>query len=183
MDAEVEIHLREGRIVYAWPTNDDLTLIGVNWPIGTYVHVRQDPGRHFAESLDEVAPVLAERVRSAERVSRWIGTADTPTFTRRSVGPGWALVGDAAHAVDPCTAQGISDALLDAQSLATAIDEGWNGNRPLDDLLAEHAQRRTVAAKPMSDLTYQFSSLAPLDIELQAVFQALVGQQLRTDEL
>ena len=61
---------------------------------------------------------LAERVCSGQRAKRFRGTAVLPNFFRRSAGPGWALVGDAGYHKDPETAQGITDALRDAEGLA-----------------------------------------------------------------
>ena len=43
---------------------------------------------------------------------------------RKSWGPGWALVGDAAYFKDPLTAHGITDALRDAEGLANAVLAG-----------------------------------------------------------
>jgi flavin-dependent dehydrogenase len=40
---------------------------------------------------------------------------------RRSIGPGWALVGDAGYFKDPATSHGLTDALRDAELLARAI--------------------------------------------------------------
>ena len=45
-------------------------------------------------------------------------------FLRRSVGPGWALVGDAGYFRDPITAHGITDALRDAELLAISASAG-----------------------------------------------------------
>jgi hypothetical protein len=33
-------YMRDGRIVCAWPTDDGLTLVGVNWPAVAYGAVR-----------------------------------------------------------------------------------------------------------------------------------------------
>jgi 2-polyprenyl-6-methoxyphenol hydroxylase-like FAD-dependent oxidoreductase len=52
------------------------------------------------------------------------------------LGYGWALVGDAGYDKDPITAQGISDAFIDAESLSNALDDGWSGHAPLHDALA-----------------------------------------------
>ena len=45
-------------------------------------------------------------------------------YFRESAGKGWVLVGDAGHFKDPAGAQGISDALRQAERLAPAIVEG-----------------------------------------------------------
>lgn len=45
-------------------------------------------------------------------------------FFRRAAGPGWALVGDAGHHKDFVIGDGITEALLQARSLAEAIRKG-----------------------------------------------------------
>ena len=77
----------------------------------------------------ESTPGVADRLQRATREEKWIGTAGVPNYFRQPFGPGWALVGDAAYDRDPITAQGISDAFIDAASLAAALDDGWSGRR------------------------------------------------------
>jgi flavin-dependent dehydrogenase len=64
---------------------------------------------------------------------------------RRPWGPGWALVGDAGHVVDPLSTHGITDALRDAELLSHAVLASG------DDATAMHRyqQRRDRAAGPM----------------------------------
>ena len=42
-------------------------------------------------------------------------------YLREAAGPGWALVGDAGYFKDPITAHGITDALRDAEILASVV--------------------------------------------------------------
>ena len=53
-----------------------------------------------------------------ERYRRCIGA---PGHIKACAGDGWALVGDAGYFKDPCTAHGITDALLDAHRLTSAL--------------------------------------------------------------
>ena len=57
------------------------------------------------------------RVREGRREEKWYGTAGVPGYFRKPYGKGWALVGDASYNRDPITAQGISDAFIDAEML------------------------------------------------------------------
>ena len=66
-----------------------------------------------------------------------MGTAGVPNYFRVPSGPGWALVGDAGYCKDPITAQGISDAFIDAENVADAIDAGFSGRRPLEEAMAD----------------------------------------------
>ena len=103
------LYPRPYRSVVTIPTNDDLTLVAVNWTIDDYRAVRHDIEGHYHRAVAEIAPELADQLRAGRREDRWIGAA-VPSRFRRPYGPGWALVGDAGYVKDPCTAQGITDA-------------------------------------------------------------------------
>ena len=49
------------------------------------------------------------------------GTVSERHFFRTATGPGWVLVGDAGHHKDWLVGDGITEALLQARSLAVAI--------------------------------------------------------------
>ena len=109
-------------------------------------------------------------------------TAGVPNYFRQPFGPGWALVGDAGYNKDPITAQGISDAFIDAEALTTALDDGWSGRRPLGDALAEDQASRDQRAKPMYEFTCQLATLEPSPPPMQRLFAALRGNQEATNQ-
>jgi 2-polyprenyl-6-methoxyphenol hydroxylase-like FAD-dependent oxidoreductase len=123
---------------------------------------------------------VADRLRSARREEKWVGTAGVANYFRRPYGPGWALVGDAGYDKDPLTAQGISDAFLDAESLSEALDEGWSGRRPLAAALAEHHSGRDRRVKPMYNFTCQLAALEPPPPHMRELFAALHGDEEET---
>src|SRR6185503_4289188 len=99
--------------------------------------VRADIERHVWRAL-ESAPNFAARVRAGCREEKWYGTAGVPGYFRKPCGRGWALVGDASYNRDPITAQGISDAFIEAEMLATALSTVWSGADTFENQSAAH---------------------------------------------
>jgi flavin-dependent dehydrogenase len=174
-----ELYPRPDRMIIAAPTNDGQTITIVYWPNVAFHKVRSDIEDNFLKALD-LAPSLAERVRSGKRTEQFRGTAVLPNFYRKPYEPGWALVGDAGYHKDPITAQGISDAFRDAELVAGAIDEGLSGRHTLKDALADYERRRNEASLPLFELTCQFAALQPPSPE-QQLFAALRHNQEQTD--
>ena len=163
----------------AIPTNDDLTLVAVNWAIDDYRAVRHDIEGHYHRTISDIAPELGEQLRGRRREDRWIGAA-VPSRFRRPYGPGWALVGGAGYLKDPCTAQGITDAFLHAELLADALDDGLRHRRPFGDALAEYERQRNAAVMPMYDFTYATSALEPPTAQEIQLFDAMRSDPILT---
>ncbi len=178
-DHGLSVYARDRCTIYSWPTNDGATLLGVNWPVDEYAQVRRDPQGHVFKALDQHAPQLLAQLSEGHRESRWIGTASATSFYRQSHGPGWALVGDSGYAIDPGTAQGISDAFRDAEHLAEAILRSVD-QQTLDQGLAQYQARRDAETRPMFEFTYQLSALEPPTPEMVAALQALSGDPEKT---
>jgi 2-polyprenyl-6-methoxyphenol hydroxylase-like FAD-dependent oxidoreductase len=162
-----------GRAWAAWPTNEDLTLLVVSWPMAEFETNRHDIERHYLEALDR-APAFAERVRGAKREDRYYGTR-VPNYFRKPFGPGWALVGDAGYLKDFITAQGISDAFRDAESCATALDQWLSGSREFEASMGEYQSTRDRHVAPIFEFTRNFAMLAPPSPEMQQLFGAVKG--------
>jgi len=169
---DIEQYVRDGEGAACFPTHDGLTLIAGVWPAGKFAEVRSDIEGHVRK-VHESAPSVADRLRSARREERWVGTAGVPNYFRKPHGPGWALVGDAGHAQDPITAQGISDAFVDAESLSQGLDAVLSGKRPADQALQQHQRRRDQRARPMHEFTCELATLAPPPPPLRRLFAAL----------
>jgi 2-polyprenyl-6-methoxyphenol hydroxylase-like FAD-dependent oxidoreductase len=179
--ADLEEYVRDYHAVGCFPTHDNLTLVAVLWPSSRFEEVRADIEGHVWKVLDS-APTVRDRLRGARREAKWFGTAGVPNYFRRPYGPGWALVGDAGYSKDPITAQGISDAFIDAEHLTATLDEGWSSRRPLADALDDHQSRRDQRAKPLYDFTCQLATLEPPPPHMQQLFAALRGNQEATNQ-
>lgn len=178
---DLEEYVRDNQAVGCFPTHDGLTLIAVLWPSRRFEDVRADVDGQ-ARTVIESLPSVADRLRTSRREEKWFGTAGIANYFRQPFGPGWALVGDAGYLKDPMTAQGISDAFIDADALATALDDGWSGRRPIDGALADHQAARDRRAKPMYDFTCELATLAPPPPLMQRLFAALRGNRAATSQ-
>jgi 2-polyprenyl-6-methoxyphenol hydroxylase-like FAD-dependent oxidoreductase len=177
---DVEMYPRDGHMIIAFPTNDGLTCTFVQWPQHAFHRVRADLDASFHDAFN-LAPGLAARIGAGRRAERFVGTADLPNFFRKPFGPGWALVGDAGYHRDPIIAQGITDALRDAELLSEAIHAGLSLACPLDQALAEYEASRNAAALPLYELTCQLASLEPPPPPMQQLFGALLGNPVQTN--
>ena len=178
--SDVELYMREHCAFGGAPTNDELQLVMVNWPAEQFAEVRADIEGHFWRALD-LAPDFAARVRAGQREDAWHGTAGVPGYFRTPYGEGWALVGDAAYNRDPITAQGISDAFLDADSIVNAIDAGLSARTTLPAALSAHGLARDERVRPMYHFTYQLARLEPPPKAMQRLFAGLHGNQDATN--
>ena len=175
-----ELYARDRRIVIAFPTNDGLTCIFIEWPVEEFAAFRADVEGNFRRTID-LAPALAERVGRGRREECIVGSGDLPNVFRRPYGPGWALVGDAGFHKDPYLAQGISDAFRDADLLADALDAGLAGRQRPEEALAVYEAARDAAATANFELNHQLARLEPPPPEMQQLFGALRGNQSETD--
>ncbi len=169
---DVELYMRDGQAFGGAPTNDGLTLVMVNWPTGRFPEIRADIEEHVWDALAS-APEFAARIRAGRREEPWYGTAGVPNYYRKPYGNGWALVGDAGYCKDPITAQGISDAFLDAVSLAEAVDGQLSGRGTAEALFAAHEAARNERVGPMHEFTMELAALNPPPPQMQALFGAL----------
>ncbi|HEX6245790.1 MAG TPA: NAD(P)/FAD-dependent oxidoreductase [Polyangiales bacterium] len=114
---------RGNELRYVFRTDGDQVLL-------VYVGEREEVNGWGAQRAEKLREAFA-RSPSTRRLSEGkaplgasVGLLKATFFYRRPVGPGFALVGDAGHFKDFVTGQGMADAFLDAEQLATAILDG-----------------------------------------------------------
>jgi 2-polyprenyl-6-methoxyphenol hydroxylase-like FAD-dependent oxidoreductase len=177
---DIELYVRNHCAFGGAPTHDGLHLVMVNWPTRDFAAVRTDVEGHVWRALEQ-SPDFFARVRKGRREERWYGTAGVGGFFRRPYGRGWALVGDASYNRDPITAQGISDAFIDADAIATAVGAGLAGLGAFENLLAAHESARNERVRGMYEFTSGLAALEPPPPAMQALFKALRTNQDATN--
>ncbi|MFC7531892.1 FAD-dependent oxidoreductase [Actinoplanes sp. GCM10030250] len=174
-----EAYSRPGRGWAVCPTNDDLTLVIGGWPYAELATHRNDIETELLKTFD-LSPAFADRIREAKRETRLAGTS-VPNYFRTPFGPGWALVGDAGYSRDFITAQGITDAFLDAENLTLALDEALGQGIPYAEALTGYQTRRDARAMPVYQMTLGIASLQPPDPQMVGLVTAIAGNQAKMD--
>lgn len=138
---DFELYEEPGRWIGAVPTNDGATMIAAYRRQSEFTRIRGEAQRHYLENIRETAPELHARVEAGRQVEPLRGSGDQRNFFRQASGPGWALVGDAAHHKDSITARGISDAFLQCDLLTEAVGDGLHEPARLAAALARYAEQ------------------------------------------
>ncbi|MGI9628870.1 MAG: NAD(P)/FAD-dependent oxidoreductase [Longimicrobiales bacterium] len=144
---------------------------------------RRDKGlvQLYREAL-QVSPELANLVEDAGGPDKLRAFPGIRGFLRESIGPGWALVGDAGYFRDPLTAHGISDALREAELISRAILNGT------EDALTDYQANRDQRVRGLLDVTDRIASLewslATVKEEHLALTREMksLGDLVRSDE-
>jgi 2-polyprenyl-6-methoxyphenol hydroxylase-like FAD-dependent oxidoreductase len=153
------------------PTNGGLTCVFVATdPRRMRALRRHGTDAAFRSLLDLAAPDQRDRVETSTPVGRTHGWGGLPGFVRGSWGPGWALVGDAGYFRDPITSHGMTDAMRDAELLATAALAGWSGGVSESDALGRYQRRRDALSESLFDAT---DRIAAYDWDLSVIRQLL----------
>jgi flavin-dependent dehydrogenase len=175
----METFIRADRGFACAPTHDELTMVVMGWPYAEARAFKADVEGNFHKTL-ELVPEFAARAKAARRVAPFLGGA-VPGWFRKPYGAGWALVGDAGYNKDPITAQGITDAFLDAERCADAVDAWLGEGKPYEDVMSAWQQERDAKAGPIYEFTSQMATLEPPPPEMQQLLGATAGNQAAMD--
>jgi menaquinone-9 beta-reductase len=153
----------DGHIRVIFQTDHDQLLIGSLPPTEQAMAWRADPDAALVADLasdSTTGPLVAGSAPDG----RIRGTLKERYFFRRAAGNGWTLVGDAGHHKEFVIGDGITEALLQARSLASAIEKGT------DAALHRWWRARDVEAIPYFFLGQDEGALGPPLALQQIVF-------------
>jgi flavin-dependent dehydrogenase len=163
-----------GLSVGAIPTNGGLTCVFASAPASRWDELfKGDVAAGYHHVLRQAGPDIADGLHQAALQGSLHGFPGHPGFFRRSAGPGWALVGDAGYFKDPITAHGITDALIDAEYLARAVQAGTEA------ALMTYADERDRRAEPLFEVTDRIASFAWTLDEVRLLHKQLTEEMSR----
>lgn len=124
----------ERDMIATMPMNDGLQMVILGAYNEDFDDFRRD---HEANYLARVNahPWIREMLSNATAVAPVRGIAGVRGYYRTVWGPGWTLIGDAAHQKNPIVARGVNEAFREAEFLADALADGIS-----DEGLARYAE-------------------------------------------
>jgi flavin-dependent dehydrogenase len=180
-----EFHLGDRAYGGVFPTHDGQGCVWLIRPLhlaGSLLRAGSARNDAWRTALARLLPDLGDRVAVGTLAGPVRGAAGLPTYVRRAVGPGWALVGDAGYHRDPITGHGMTDALRDAELLAVAADRALGSPRADEQRhLAAYPAARDAALAACLRITTELSAFPGADrfVELQTEFSRALDQEAR----
>jgi 2-polyprenyl-6-methoxyphenol hydroxylase-like FAD-dependent oxidoreductase len=170
-----EFHVADRGFAGVFPTHNGEKNVFLCGPLDRALRGSTTPD-DFLNLLDGAMPSLAARVRRGEITAPIRGAVAFPNHVRQAAGPGWALVGDAGYHRDPITGHGITDALRDAELLASHFGAALRGEVPEARAIAAYGAERGLALRPIFDVTRHMGSFPPIDefVDTQRQLSALL---------
>ena len=184
--AEAEGHLRLGSVgdlnYVAGPTDAGLYMAAVCPPLAAKDAFLADRERSFMAGI-AAWPELAGLLEGATRTGPIRVMANWHGYFREAAGPGWALLGDAGTFKDPSPAQGIADALRQAEGLADAVEAGLGGAASIDEELRRWWRWRDEDAYEMHWFATDMGRAGPSPPLASQFTRDIVGDDVATEGL
>jgi 2-polyprenyl-6-methoxyphenol hydroxylase-like FAD-dependent oxidoreductase len=136
---DAALWLLDPHMAAAFPTDSDLVFYAVMPTKDRLPEFRADPEaalKAFVSSIPEAPPILASRL-----VGEVTGKIDMTNVIHTPTGPGLALAGDAAGALDPLWGVGCGFAFQSAEWLADSVAPALLGAEPLEQGLERYRRR------------------------------------------
>jgi flavin-dependent dehydrogenase len=158
-----------GDIRAIFQTDHGQLLIGSLPPVAETGLWRANPRVALIANL-AAHPLTGPLIQGSEPNDKVRGTVKERYFFRTGAGPGWALVGDAGHHKEFVIGDGITEALIQARGLASAIAEGSDG------ALIRWWRARDVEALPLYFFGQDEGALGPPPELQRIVFSRVVDR-------
>jgi menaquinone-9 beta-reductase len=132
-------------MVGAFPTDNDLTFYAAMPAMERLPEFREDPAaalQKFVAGIPEAPPIAESRL-----VGEITGKIDMTNVVNTPTAPGFALVGDAASAVDPLWGVGCGFALQSSEWLADSVTPALGGAESLERGLSRYRRRHARGLK------------------------------------
>ncbi|WP_316200602.1 MULTISPECIES: FAD-dependent oxidoreductase [unclassified Bradyrhizobium] len=139
------------------PTTDGDMIYVVQRPSKTFKDFRRDPHRLLKDGAARLSRYV-ELPREAEVLEDYRRAVNQPTFIRRMPGNQACLIGDAWSHKDSVTAQGITDALLDADLLSGIVAAQPTLDDTFETALRLAWDRRTADYREEVQRAYELAS-------------------------
>ncbi len=162
-DSFTYIHLLPFNRGWAWEIliDEDITSVGVVTERAEFVKSGEEVNQFFQWAVNS-NPVLAERMKRAERLREFRMDSHQSYAMEKFAGEGWLMVGDAAFFTDPIFASGISDGMHSAKFAADAITDILTASDGREARLASYDQHLRSGALRWQELTQLFYEVAPV---------------------
>jgi flavin-dependent dehydrogenase len=162
-DSFTNIHLLPFNRGWAWEIqiDEDITSVGLVMERAEFVKSGEEVNQFFQWAVNS-NPVLAERMKRAERLREFRMDSHQSYAMEKFAGEGWLMVGDAAFFTDPIFASGISDGMHSAKFAADAIIDILTASDGREARLASYDQHLRSGALRWQELTQLFYEVAPV---------------------
>jgi 2-polyprenyl-6-methoxyphenol hydroxylase-like FAD-dependent oxidoreductase len=181
-------------VAAAFPTDSGLTLYVAMPTKARLPEFKRDP---LAALIEFVAAVPdAPPIRAGRPIEPLLGKLEMPNRVRRQVGPGLALVGDAALAADPLFGVGCGWALQSGEWLADSVAPALQGEEPLAAGLRRYRRRHRRELRGHAYLIHDYSTgrrmqlperlgfaTAARDPEVAVILDAYATRQIRPTQM
>ena len=165
-----QIWMLEPDTAYAFPNDDEVTLVGLTPSKESLPEFKNDLEGSFVRFFEDLPQ--GPNLSRAERVSKIIGATDLANVSRAAAGPGMAFIGDAALWSDPLWAVGCGWAFQSAEWLVDETVDALLGDGDLDRALRRYGKvHRSRLAGHHSSIA-DFSTARPFNTIERLMFSA-----------
>ncbi|MGI5337089.1 NAD(P)/FAD-dependent oxidoreductase [Streptomyces sp. CA-181903] len=160
----------EPDMAYAMPNDDGVTIVAVIPDKKRLPAFREDLEGAFMQFVRDLPE--APGIDAAERITKITGTVNYPLHSRKPIGQGVALVGDAAVTGDPLWGVGCGWALESAQWLTEAVAPAVLGRTDPDQALAAYEKRHRRKLGGHQHLAADYAKSRPFNPFERLMFSA-----------